>query len=616
MSHWAWLIPALPAIAAVVGLFTARWMPGGPAVPAIAGTAGALGVAVAALAVVEDAPARIRESSVEWSPIGGMTLHVGTRMDGLAAVVAVMVCVVALLVQIYSTAYMAGDPRYSAYAAEVSLFTAAMLLVVVASDLFELLIGWEVMGLCSYLLIGHYWQTEGARAAAVKAFITTRIGDTGFLFGIFVLGLGAHTFDISGVTEQASSLSHTTVTAGALLLLAGVVGKSAQFPLHVWLPDAMAGPTPISALIHAATMVAAGIFLLARLYPVFVAAPVALTVLGIIACITMLGAALAALADDDLKRVLAWSTVSQLAYMAAGLAVGGWTASVYHLLAHAAFKALLFLAAGSVLRTVGTNLMSEMGGLWRAMPVTSITAAIGALALAGVPPFAGAFSKDGILAAARERGGGLGTAVFVVGLVTLAVTAAYVTRLFVRTFLGGYRGRAQLHESPLVMTGPLVLLSALVLALGLPALPHRYGVSRWLGAPPSTRSLHVGIGEVALTTLIALVSIGAVLLLHSRRPATDPVAVLGPVARPLARAFYVDEVYDTTLVRPVRALARGVVRVDSGGVDAVVVDAGRTAGFAGGALRRLQRGNIQGYLTGLVAGVLVVVISVSLAVAR
>ncbi|HET6815917.1 MAG TPA: NADH-quinone oxidoreductase subunit L [Mycobacteriales bacterium] len=616
MSHWAWLIPALPAFAAVVGLFASRWLPGGPAVPAIAGTAGALVAAVAALAVVEGDPAKVRESAVPWSPIGGITLHVGTRLDGLAAVIAVMVCVVALLVQVYSTAYMAGDPRYSTYAAEVSLFTAAMLLVVIASDLFELLIGWEVMGLCSYLLIGHYWQTEGARAAAVKAFITTRIGDTGFLFGIFVLGVGAHTFDISGVTRHAAAYPHTTVTAGALLLLAGVVGKSAQFPLHVWLPDAMAGPTPISALIHAATMVAAGIFVLARLYPVFQAAPVALTVLGIIACITMLGAALAALADDDLKRVLAWSTVSQLAYMAAGLAVGGWTASVYHLLTHAAFKALLFLAAGSVLRTVGTNLMSEMGGLWRAMPVTSVTAAVGALALAGVPPLAGAFSKDGILGAARERGGTLGTAVFVVGLVTLAVTAAYVTRLFVRTFLGDYRGRAQLHESPLVMTGPLVLLAVFVVALGLPVLPHSYGVSRWLDAPPGTRALHVGIGEVALTTVIALVAIGSVALLHRRRPADDPVAVLGPVARPLARAFYVDDAYDVALVRPVRALARGVVRVDSGGVDAAVVDVGRTAGFAGGLLRRLQRGNIQGYLTGLVAGVLVVVLSVSLAVAR
>src|SRR3954466_2068443 len=267
VTHWAWLIPALPAVAAVVGLLLWRLIPGGPAVPAIAGSTASLVIAILVLAEVEKSPGTVHQSAVFWTPTGGIPLALGTRIDGLAAVVAVMVAVVALLVQIYSTAYMAGDPRYSTYAAEVSLFTAAMLLVVVASDLFELLVGWEVMGLCSYLLIGHYWQTEGARAAAVKAFVTTRIGDTGFLFGIFVLGVGTHSFEIGQVVAAPSRLGHTVVTAGALLLLAGVVGKSAQFPLHVWLPDAMAGPTPISALIHAATMVAAGIFVVARRCP-------------------------------------------------------------------------------------------------------------------------------------------------------------------------------------------------------------------------------------------------------------------------------------------------------------------------------------------------------------
>src|SRR4051812_4060717 len=486
MSHWAWLLPALPAAAAVIGLLWWRIIPGGPAVPAIVGTAAALVVAVGVLASAEHHPLRPTSSTTSWTPTGGISLNVGTRVDGFAAVIALMVAIVALAVQIYSTAYMAGDPRYPTYAAEISLFTAAMLLVVVANNLFELLIGWEVMGLCSYLLVGHYWQTEGARAAAVKAFVTTRVGDTGFLFGIFALGVGAGSFDIGVVNARAGDLSHATVVVGALLLLCGVAGKSAQFPLHVWLPDAMAGPTPVSALIHAATMVAAGIYVVAQLYPVFLAAPVALTVLGIVACISMLGAALAALVEDDLKRVLAWSTISQLAYMAGGLAVGGWTASIWHLLTHAAFKALLFLAAGSVLRTVGTNRMSEMGGLRRAMPVTFATAIVGAGALAGIPPFAGAFSKDAILEAARARGGGLGTAVYVVGLVTLFVTAAYVTRFIVRTFFGTFRGRSgeaapRLHESPLVMTAPLVVLAFFTLALGAPVLPSSYGVQRWLG---------------------------------------------------------------------------------------------------------------------------------------
>jgi NADH-quinone oxidoreductase subunit L len=621
VTHWAWLLPALPALAALVGLFGWRLVPGGPVVPAVVGSVGALVVATALVVAVEGNPALVHENAVAWTPTGGIALHIGTRVDGLAAVVGVMVCVVALLVQIYSTVYMAGDPRYATYAAEVSLFTSAMLLVVVASDLFELLIGWELMGLCSYLLVGHYWQTEGARAAAVKAFVTTRIGDTGFLFGIFALGVGAGSFDLTAVMDRVPAMSHPTVLAGALLLLCGVVGKSAQFPLHVWLPDAMAGPTPISALIHAATMVAAGIYVVARLYPVFLAAPVALTVLGIIACITMLGAALCALAEDDLKRVLAWSTVSQLAYMAGGLAVGGWTAGVWHLLTHAAFKALLFLAAGSVLRTVGTNLMSEMGGLWRHMPITFGTALVGAGALAGLPPFAGAFSKDGILSAAKDHGGALGNAVYVVGLVTVFVTAAYVTRLILRTFLGVHRGPVggepvRLHESPLQMTGPLVLLAAFAVVLGAPVLPSSYGVRRWFGVPAGTQTLHVGWAGVLLTTVIATAAVIGVVLLHRRRPADDPVAVLGRAAVPLRRAFWVDEVYDVALVRPVHALARAVLALDLRGLDATAVGTGRTATFAGGGLRRLQNGNVQAYLSALVAGVLVVVLAVAVAVAR
>jgi NADH-quinone oxidoreductase subunit L len=617
MTHWAWLLPALPAFAAVVGLFAWRVIPGGPAVPAIGGTAAAVVVAIAVLADAESNPLHATSSTTSWTPTGGVALHVGTRVDGLAAVIALMVAVVALAVQVYSTAYMAGDPRYASYAAEISLFTAAMMLVVVASDLFELLIGWEVMGLCSYLLIGHYWQTEGARGAAVKALITTRIGDTAFIFGIFALGIGAGSFDIARVTAAAPTLPHATVVAGALLLLGGVVGKSAQFPLHVWLPDAMAGPTPVSALIHAATMVAAGIYVVARVYPVYLAAPVALTVLGVIACITMLGAALAALAEDDLKRVLAWSTVSQLAYMAAGLAVRGWSAGIWHLLTHAAFKALLFLAAGSVLRTLGTNSLSEMGGLWRRMPVTFATALVGAGALAGVPPFAGAFSKDAVLDAAREHGGGLGHAVYAVGLVTVFVTGAYVTRLIVRTFLGDYRGDAsvRLHESPLVMTAPLVVLGVFAILLGAPVLPSSYGVARWLGRPAGTLSLHVGAIDVVIAMLISLAAIALVGWLWSRRPAADPIDVLGRFAMPLRRAFFVDELYDVAVVRPVGVLARAALGVDRRGIDATAVGSGRAAVLLGVGLRRLQTGNVQTYLSALVAGMLIVVVSVSVAVA-
>jgi NADH-quinone oxidoreductase subunit L len=627
VTHLAWLLPTLPAVAAVIGLLGMRLVPGGPAVPAVAGAGATLVIACLVLAGQIGHPAEFHDATTGWSPIGGVTLRAGTLVDGLTAVMVVMVAVVALLVQVYSTAYMVGDRRYGTYAAEVSLFTAAMMLVVVASSLFELLVGWEVMGLCSYLLIGHYHHDKVARDAAVKSFVVTRFGDVGFLFGIFVLGMGFHTFDIrpinvfatridsdfvSAATAQPSFPSHSALVVGTLLLLAGVVGKSAQFPLHVWLPDAMAGPTPISALIHAATMVAAGIYVVARLYPVFLAAPVALTVLGIIACITMLGAALAALAQDDLKRVLAWSTCSQLAYMAAALSVRGWTAGVYALLAHAAFKALLFLAAGSVLHSVKTNSMSEMGGLRRRMPVTFWTMVVGALALAGIPPFAGGFSKDGVLDSAKAYGGPLGHVVFIVGLVTAFVTAAYVTRMILRTFFGGPRGEVNPHESSRLMTVPLIILAGFVLALGIPALPDRFGVSRWLEAPLGTESLHLTVGGSVLATVVALAGIAAMTLLWRRRPAEDPVAVIGrPIYALFDNGFYLDALYDRTIVRPTKALARAVVTVDDRGVDAAVVGTGRGAEVVGGGLRWLQNGNAQRYATGLVLGVVIAVLAVS-----
>jgi NADH-quinone oxidoreductase subunit L len=613
VTHLAWLLPAIPALAAVVGPATDRIMPGGPVVAGVAGALGALVVACLVLGSQLTAPAVAHVASTAWAPTGGAALPVGTRIDELAAAVAVMVAFVALLVQVYSSAYMAGDRRYPTYTAEVSLFTAAMLLTVVASSLIELLVGWELMGLCSYLLVGHYWQTEGSRAAAVKALVTTRIGDAGFLVGIIVLGLGAGSFDIASINRTAAHLPHATVVAGALLLLAGVVGKSAQFPLHVWLPDAMAGPTPISALIHAATMVAAGVFLVARLYPVFLAAPVALTVLGIVACISMLGAALAALAQDDLKRVLAWSTVSQLGYMFAGLSVRGWNAAVYHLLGHATFKALLFLAAGSVLRAVGTNRMSEMGGLWRRMPLTFVTAVIGALSLAGIPPLAGGFGKAGIVDAATRYGGPLGTAVAVVALVTEVVTALYVTRMIARTFLGRSRNDATVHESPTVMTVPLVVLAVATIGFGVIGLgPFGAGLA---GAPAGTAPLHLAGGGLLLAVVLAVAGIVVAAAVFVRDPEADPVRVLGRAVVPLERAFWIDEVYDAVLVRPVRRLAAAVVAVDTRGIDATAVGAGRLAVFTGGGLRRLQAGNVQLYATGLVGGVLVVLICVAVAVA-
>ncbi len=473
MTALAWLIPAAPFVAAAVGLLSGgRW-------PRVIGPIGIGGTAVATLAAILVAAGTPHggqpvEHTTQLTPTGSIPIVLGTRVDGLASTVAIMVCLVALAVQIYSTKYMEGDRRYSSYTAFVSLFTAAMLLVVLSADLIVLLVGWEVMGICSYFLIGHYWERDWAQSAAVKAFVMTKLGDVPFLFGIFVLGAEAGSFKIGDVLAAVGDGRIEHVTIATLLLLGGVVGKSAQFPLQSWLPDAMAGPTPISALIHAATMVAAGMYFVARLYPAFAASQATLTVLALIASITMLGSAIAALAQDDIKRVLAYSTVSQLAYMGAGLAVGAPEASMFHLLTHGAFKALLFLCAGAVIHAIGTNSLREMGGLRGSMPVTFATMTIGLGALAGLPPLSGFFSKEAILSAterAATSGGNEGFSisgpasavldarpqiwaawlVFLTAVVTVAVTGAYCMRLWLMAFI---RPQAELAGGDLEWVGP------------------------------------------------------------------------------------------------------------------------------------------------------------------
>jgi NADH-quinone oxidoreductase subunit L len=496
------------------------------------------------------------------------------------------------------------------------------------------------MGICSYFLIGHHWEQEGSRAGAVKALVTTRLGDVGFLFGIFTLGHAFGTFNIDRIVTNAAvlngrlqsdvllSVSGTTVTVATLLLLCGVVGKSAQFPLHTWLPDAMAGPTPISALIHAATMVAAGIYFVVRLYEVFLFSPTTLAVMAVIASITMLGAALAALAQDDIKRVLAYSTVSQLAYMLAALAVGSAVASTFHLLTHAAFKALLFLAAGSVIHAVGTNLMPDMGGLRRLMPVTFVTMTVGLAALAGLPPFSGFFSKEAVLGAAEEtalHGEGpaaswTGWLVLVVGLLTVAITAAYVTRLWLMTFFHQPRAGVAAHEPSPAMRWPLVVLAVPALLLGLAGLPSGW-LPEWLapageavpllsdGADVAQTELHVGLVTSVLSVALALVGAAAVWVVWRRAPGTDPTLALRG-RRALVHAFYVDDVYDRAFVRPVRVAARAVRWTDDSVVLAGVLGTGRGARLLSAFVARSQAGNITSYLTGLLAGVLLIVAGV------
>ncbi|MBA3552612.1 MAG: NADH-quinone oxidoreductase subunit L, partial [Actinobacteria bacterium] len=374
LTSFAWIVVLLPLVSFFLITFFGKRLPAGGAWIGIGAMALCLAISLGILLhFVQGGDAS--EASVSWFRIGPLEFELGQLVDGLTAVMLVVVTLVSLCVQVYSLGYMHGDARFTWFYAVLSLFTGAMLDVVVANNLFQLLVGWELMGISSYLLIGHWWEEKENSNAAIKAFITTRVGDVPFMFGIFVLTVAAGTSNIGRISEVAETGEASTllITAGALLLFGGAIGKSAQVPLHVWLPDAMAGPTPVSALIHAATMVAAGVYLVGRMFTVFVhAGDVALDTVAIVASVTMLIAALLAMIQDDIKRVLAYSTVSQLAYMVAGLSLGeaGYTPGLFHLFTHAFFKALLFLAAGSVIHAVHTNNMSEMGGLRKMMPLT------------------------------------------------------------------------------------------------------------------------------------------------------------------------------------------------------------------------------------------------------
>ncbi|MBO0826464.1 MAG: NADH-quinone oxidoreductase subunit L [Streptosporangiales bacterium] len=613
MTGLASAVVALPLLAALVG-----WVPrlSRPlsALTAVVGTGVATALAIPVWVIAVVVPTTAHESGVVLTPTGALDVFLGVRVDGLSATVAVLVCFVALAVQVYSVGHLRREAseRYRTYAGFISLFTAAMLLVVFSADLIVLLVGWEVMGICSYVLIGHYWERPDYSRAGVKAFLVTKLGDVPFLFGIFALGMGAHSFRVQAVLDAVPRMPHGTLYAGTLLLLFGVIGKSAQFPLHVWLPDAMAGPSPVSALIHAATMVAAGAYLVARLYPAFLASPPALAALAVVAAVTMLGSACAALAQDDLKRLLAYSTISQLGYMQAALATGGYTAGVTHLLAHGAFKALLFLAAGVVIARLGTNLMPRMGGLRTAMPVTFATMTVGYSALVGLPPTSGFFSKDAVLDQVWNQAmsgrpvvpHAVAICVLASALLTVLVTAAYATRALLLTFFG-YRNAEGVTPSDagLGMSGPLIALAVPSLLLGFLGL-YRGWLPSWVGSAgvgqPGPQLPYLVVGLLSFVLLV--LGAATVALVWNADPSRDPVRVLGPVRRAFAGGFGVDALYERVFVRGTAAVARGVVRVDAEGIDATAVDSGRLAQAFGAVARRTQTGNAQWYVTGVLFG--------------
>ena len=635
MERLAWLVPALTLAAWALILLLGKRLPGKGAPFGILAVGAGWVISLGILARVIGG-GEVYHLRGEWAPFAsGFSIPIGITVDGLAAVLLVVVTTISLLVQVYSVGYMRGDKRYVLFFANLSLFTSGMLIVVLADNLLFLLVGWEIMGICSYFLIGHWWEDQANARAAIKAFLVTRVGDIGFLLGIFVFFWAAKSFEIERIVAgvESGAISGRTVTLGAVLLFCGAIGKSGQFPLHVWLPDAMAGPTPVSALIHAATMVAAGVFLVARMFPVFEASGAAMNEIAVIASITMLIAALLALVQDDIKRVLAYSTVSQLAYMMAGLGVGGYEAGVFHLFTHAFFKALLFLAAGVIIHAAHSNDMSAMGGLRRVMPWTFATFTIGALALAGVFPLAGFWSKDEILTEAWNLGfgtpaghvatsQGIAQIVFVTGLVTAFLTAFYVARMLWLTFAGSYRGAGEPHERDGFLLLPLVVLAAGAALAGLVGSPlvgeNNFGA--WIATPqlPTHGAVVLNWGLAAGATAMAALGIGLGWRLYrGGLPEREYLEALPLVYKTLQRKFFLDDLYEQGIVRlVVGALAPATYWVDQRVIDGAVNGTAIGTRQLARGLRHLQTGQAQWYAAALFVGVVGLVVVVSQVIGR
>jgi len=555
----------------------------------------------------------IRESgTVTWLPqIGPEPLvSVGVLVDPLSTGMAVLVTLVAFLVQLYSLAYLADEPpaslgRYYLYQ---SLFAFAMLGLVFAPNFVQMFVFWELVGLCSYLLIGFWYDRPAAAAAAVKAFWVTKLGDVGFLVGIVLLWGATGLFAFGPLVRAVAAVEPGYLALCMFLIYLGAVGKSAQFPLHVWLPDAMEGPTPVSALIHAATMVTAGVYLVTRAYPLFLAAPGVLTLIAWVGAFTALLAATLALVQGDLKRVLAYSTVSQLGYMMAGLGAGAPVAGFFHLLTHGAFKALLFLAAGAVIHAVGTNDMFRMGRLAGAMPKTAIAFAIGALALAGIPPLSGFFSKEAILAGVWQAGL---VGPFLMLAATVGLTAFYMFRAFFLTFGGRRAAEGHPHDPPPVMMAPLWVLAVGAIGAGVLATEWLHlSLAQFVVERVEEELPHAGGWLTALSVILALLGIGGAVLVYQAGTVSAAAlrAAFGPLARAAERGYGLDAAYAAIYRRVILGLARVVGWFDRYLVDGLVNVASAWTLRAGTTLRAIQTGRAQDYLYGVAVGFLLLVL--------
>ena len=588
--------------------------------------------------VLQEDGARIGFDAHEWVTVGSLRVDIGVTVDGLTAIMLIVVTSVSLLVQFYSQGYMRGDPGYNRYYAFMSLFTGSMLGLVLASNILQLFVFWELVGLCSYLLIGFWFYRDSARRAATKAFIVTRIGDLGFLSAILLIWTQTDQLDIGQIQNLAATgmIGTGVITWFALGLFAGAAGKSAQFPLHVWLPDAMEGPTPVSALIHAATMVVAGVYLVARFFPVFIVSEEAINAVVVVGAITAIMAAALAIVASDIKRVMAYSTISQLGYMMMALGVGAIGAAIFHLFTHAFFKALLFLGAGSVNHATGTFDMRKMGGLARFMPVTFLTTTVAGLALVGVFPLAGFWSKDEILIEAWAEK----PLIFWTALAGVFLTAVYVGRMLFLTFGGEYKGGeasehgaeagknaqaddrpAEPHESPWVMLLPLVVLATLAATVGFVNI--RGGMNDilegWL--PEETHEL-VAAGDFVLwislvSVAVGLAGLGLAWAIYSRKVirAEGVSRTLAPLQTLLDRKYYLDDLYETVIVKGLimRGAAAALHAWDRYVIDGAVNGLASLMRLSSEKLRLAQAGQAQLYGAAIFIGVVALIAGVLIA---
>jgi NADH-quinone oxidoreductase subunit L len=620
MSNYVYLVPLFPLVGFLInGLFRNSIS------KSVSGLIGSLTILAAFvvsvaifLQVKQEGFQPVTVTLFEFIHAGKLSIPFSFLVDPLSTLFLLIITGVGFLIHVYSTSYMHEEdaPAFAKYFSYLNLFVFSMLLLVLGANYVILFIGWEGVGLCSYLLIGYWFKNLDYDNAAKKAFVMNRIGDFGFLIALFAIINQFGSVSFNEVFKQAPTASTGFITMVTLLLFVGATGKSAQIPLYTWLPDAMAGPTPVSALIHAATMVTAGIYMIARSHILYNMAPVSQTVVAITGLATLILSALIAIKQNDIKKVLAYSTVSQLGYMFLGLGVGAYTEAVFHVLTHAFFKALLFLCAGSVIHAMsGEQDIRNMGGLKKSLPITHITFLLGCLAIAGIPPFSGFFSKDEILTAAYARN----PVYYIIGVAGAMMTAFYMFRLYATTFLGNFRGtekqKDHLHESPSPITIPLVILAVLAVTAGFLGIPEVFAKdANWLGhflspvladgktikeeIPASVEWMLMGI-----STILALAMVLYAWSRYSKKPELGEATGFG---KWMADKFYVDELYEALIIKPINALGEFFNRViERSVIDGLVNGAGRLVQYSSRQLRYLQSGQVGGYVLLMVIGMVI-----------